>query len=306
VASAQSYPNRAVKVIVPWPPGQATDIAARMVAQKLQEQTGQPFVIDNRPGAGGSLGTAVAAQSAADGYTLLAASSGPISIMPSLQKLTYEPQKDFVLISLITRNPYALVVNPSFPANNAKEFVALLKANPDKYTFGSSGTGATAHLLTELFNSMAQVQARHIPYKGSAPALTDVMNGQVTYMIETVASMAGHIKSGRLKALGVSTSKRAAALPDVPTLAEAAGLPDYDAAAWIGYAAPAGIPREALARLSAEIQKALQTPDMQEKLLNAGLDPVASRPEELPAFMRREQERYAAVIKNANIKLEAQ
>jgi len=304
VAIAQGYPNRAVKVIVPWPPGQATDIAARMVAQKLQEQTGQPFVVDNRPGAGGSLGTAVAATSAADGYTLLAASSGPISIMPSLQKLTYEPQKDFVLISLITRNPYALVVNPSFQASNAKEFVALLKANPDKYTFASSGTGATAHLLTELFNSMAQVKARHIPYKGSAPAITDVLNGQVDYMIETVASMAGHIRSGRLKALGVSTAKRAAALPDVPTLAEAAGLPDYDAAAWIGYAAPAGIPREALARLSAEIQKALQTPDMQEKLLNAGLDPVASMPEELPAFMRREQERYATVIKNANIKVE--
>jgi tripartite-type tricarboxylate transporter receptor subunit TctC len=303
-AIAQGYPNRAVKVIVPWPPGQATDIAARMVAQKLQEQTGQPFVIDNRPGAGGSLGTAVAATSAPDGYTLLAASSGPISIMPSLQKLTYEPQKDFVLISLITRNPYALVVHPSFPAANAKEFVALLKANPDKYTFGSSGTGATAHLLTELFNSMAQVQARHIPYKGSAPALTDVMNGQVSYMIETVASMAGHIKAGRLRALGVSTARRAAALPDVPTLAEAAGLPDYDAAAWIGYAAPAGIPREALTRLSAEIQKALQAPEMKERLLNAGLDPVASTPEELPAFMRREQERYATVIKNANIRVE--
>jgi tripartite-type tricarboxylate transporter receptor subunit TctC len=148
------------------------------------------------------------------------------------------------------------------------------------------------------------VKARHIPYKGSAPAITDVLNGQVDYMVETVASMAGHIRAGRLKALGVSTAKRAAALPDVPTLAEAAGLPDYDAAAWIGYAAPAGIPREALARLSAEIQKALQTPDMQEKLLNAGLDPVASTPEELPAFMRREQERYATVIKNANIKIE--
>ncbi|HEV7478260.1 MAG TPA: tripartite tricarboxylate transporter substrate binding protein [Burkholderiales bacterium] len=304
VAVAQPYPSRAVKVIVPWPPGQATDIAARMVAHKLQEQTGQPFVIDNRPGAGGSLGTAVAATSPADGYTLLAASSGPISIMPSLQKLTYEPQKDFVLISLITRNPYALVVSPSFPASNAKEFVALLKANPDKYTFGSSGTGATAHLLTELFNSMAQVQARHIPYKGSAPALTDVMNGQVSYMIETVAATVGHVRSGRLKALGVSTLRRAAAMPEVPTLAEAADLPDYDAAAWIGYAAPAGIPREALVRLSAEIRKALESGDMKEKLLNAGLDPVASTPEELPAFMRKEQERYAAVIRNANIKLE--
>jgi tripartite-type tricarboxylate transporter receptor subunit TctC len=306
VAVAQPYPSRAVKVIVPWPPGQATDIAARMVAHKLQEQTGQPFVIDNRPGAGGSLGTAVAATSPADGYTLLAASSGPISIMPSLQKLTYEPQKDFVLISLITRNPYALVVSPSFPASNAKEFVALLKANPDKYTFGSSGTGATAHLLTELFNSMAQVQARHIPYKGSAPALTDVMNGQVSYMIETVAATVGHVRSGRLKALGVSTLRRAAAMPEVPTLAEAADLPDYDAAAWIGYAAPAGIPREALVRLSAEIRRALESGDMKEKLLNAGLDPVASTPEELPAFMRKEQERYAAVIRNANIKLEQQ
>jgi tripartite-type tricarboxylate transporter receptor subunit TctC len=303
-ALAQSYPNHAVKVIVPWPPGQATDIAARMVAQKLQEQTGQPFVVDNRPGAGGSLGTSVAAQSTADGYTLLAASSGPISIMPSLQKLTYEPQKDFVLIALITRNPYALVVSPSFPAKDAKEFVALLKANPDKYTFASSGTGATAHLLAELFNSMAGIKARHIPYKGSAPALTDVMNGEVSYMIETVASVAGHVKSGRLRALGVSTLRRAAALPDVPTLAEAAGVPDYDAAAWIGYAAPAGTPKDIVARLSTELQKALQAPDMREKLLNAGLDPVASTPEELPAFMRKEQERYATVIRDSNIKID--
>ena len=303
-AFAQSYPSRPVKVVVPWPPGQATDIAARMLAQKLQESLGQAFVIDNRPGAGGSLGTAVAAASAADGYTLLAASSGPISIMPSLQKLPYEPLKDFVLISLITRNPYALVVNPSFPANNAKEFVALVKASPDRYTFASSGTGATAHLLAELFNSMAEIQARHIPYKGSAPALTDVMNGEVTYMIETVASTVGHVRAGRLKALGVSTARRAAAMPEVPSLAEAAGLPDYDAAAWIGYAAPAGIPREILTRLSAEIQKALQGNELKERLLNAGLDPASSTPEELPAFMRREQERYAAVIKRANIRLE--
>jgi tripartite-type tricarboxylate transporter receptor subunit TctC len=303
-AFAQAYPNRPVKVIVPWPPGQATDIAARMVAQKLQEQTGQPFVIDNRPGAGGSLGTGVAATSPADGYTLLAASSGPISIMPSLQKLPYEPQKDFVLVSLITRNPYALVVHPSFPANSMKELITLLKANPDKYTYASSGTGATAHLLAELFSSMAQVQVRHIPYKGSAPAMTDVMNGQVSYMIETVAATVGNVKAGRLKALGVSTLKRSAALPDVPTIAESASLPDYDAAAWIGYAAPAGIPREALTRLSVEIRKALESADMKEKLLNAGLDPVVSTPEELPAFMRREQERYAAVIRNANIKVD--
>jgi tripartite-type tricarboxylate transporter receptor subunit TctC len=304
MAYAQSYPSHAVKVIVPWPPGQATDIAARMLAQKLQESLGQPFVIDNRPGAGGSLGTSIAATAPADGYTLLAASSGPISIMPSLQKLTYDPLKDFVVIGLITRNPYALVVNPSFPANNAKEFVELLRANPDKYTFASSGTGATAHLLVELFNSMAGVKARHVPYKGSAPALTDVINGQVDYTIETVASTVGHVRSGRLKALGVSTARRAAAMPEVPPLAEAAGVPDYDAAAWIGYAAPAGIPRDVLLKLSGEMRKALQAGELKDKLLKAGLDPVDTSPDEMPAFMRREQERYAGVIKDANIKVE--
>ena len=302
-ALAPSYPSRPVKVVVPWPPGQATDIAARMLAQKLQESMGQAFVVDNRPGAGGSLGTAVAATSPADGYTLLAASSGPISIMPSLQKLPYEPLKDFVLIGLITRNSYALVVNPSFPAGNAKEFIALLRANPDKYTFASSGTGATGHLLGELFNSTAQVRARHIPYKGAGPALTDVMSGQVDYTIETVAATVGHVKAGRLKALGVSTSKRAAAMPDVPTLAEAANL-DYDAGAWIGYAAPAGIPREILLKLASEMQKALEGTELKERLLGAGLDPAPTTPDELPAFMRREQERYAAVIKNANIKVD--
>jgi tripartite-type tricarboxylate transporter receptor subunit TctC len=302
--SAQSYPARAVKVIVPWPPGQATDIAARMIAHKLQESLGQPFVIDNRPGAGGSLGTDVAVRSAADGYTLLAASSGPISIMPSLQKVPYDPLKDLALISLITRNAYALVVNPSFPAADAKEFIALAKANPGKYTYASSGTGATAHLLAELFNSMAQIEARHVPYKGSAPALTDVINGQVSYSMETVAAVVGHVRAGRLKALGVSTARRSGAMPEVPSLAETAGLPDLDAAAWIGYAAPAGTPREVLARLSGEIDKALQAGELRERLVNAGLDPVSTRPEELPAFLRREQERYASIIKSANIKIE--
>jgi tripartite-type tricarboxylate transporter receptor subunit TctC len=300
---AQAFPARAVKVIVPWPPGQATDIAARMVAHKLQESMGQAFVIDNRPGAGGSIGTEVAAKSPADGYTLLAASSGPMSIMPSLQKTPYDPLKDFVLLGLVSRNPYALVVNPSFPAASAQEFVALLKANPDKYTYASSGTGATAHLFGELFNTAAQVKARHVPYKGSAPAITDVMNGQVSYMVETVASVVGHIRNGRLKALAVTTARRAAALPDVPTMNEALGFTDFDAAAWIGYAAPAGTPREIVARLSAEMQKAMQAADFRERMLNAGLD-LATPPDDYAAFMRREQERYATVIKNSNIRIE--
>jgi len=303
-AFAQGYPNRAVKVIVPWPTGQATDIAARVVAQKLQEQLGQPFVIDNKPGAGGAIGSEAVVKSPADGYTLLAASSGPLSIMPNLQKVPYDPLKDFAPISLVAATPFALVVNPSFPANNAKEFIALVKANPGKYTFSSSGTGATAHLFTELFNSMAGLQARHIPYKGTPPALTDIMNGQVTYTVETVAATAGHIKSGRLKTFGVSTARRTAALPDVPPLAESAGLPEYDVAAWIGYAAPAGTPREVLVRLSSEITKALQSQELKERMANIGLDPVATTPEEMTAFMRREQERYGQIIRSANIKVE--
>jgi len=303
-AYAQQYPNRAVRVIVPWPPGQATDLAARIVAQKLQDALGQPFVADNRPGAGGAIGTDAVAKAAPDGYTLLAASSGPISIMPVLQKTPYEPLKDLAPISLIGRTPFALVVNPSFPAADAKEFVALVRANPDKYTFSSSGTGATAHLFTELFNSMAQLKARHVPYKGTVPAITDIMNGEITYTVETVAATGAHIRAGRLKTYGVSTARRTAALPDVPPLAEAADLPGYDVAAWMGYAAPPGTPREILVRLSAEIQKAMVSEDLKERYTSLGLDPVSSTPDEMAAFMRREQDRYAAIVRDANIKIE--
>jgi len=303
-AWGQSYPNRPVRIIVHWPPGQATDIAARVVAEKLQQQLGQPFVADNRPGAGGSIGTDAVAKAVPDGYTLLAASSGPISIMPNLQKVPYDPLKDLQPVSLIALAPFALVTHPSFPAKNAAEFVALVRANPDKYTFSSSGTGATAHLVSELFNSMAGLKARHVPYKGSAPALSDLMGGQIDYTLETVASLAGHIKAGRLKALGVTSGKRTAALPDVPTLAEAANIPGYDIGAWIGYAAPPGTPKEVTAKLSAEIAKAMQAPDLRERYLSLGMDPASNTPEEMTSFLRNEQARYGSIIKNANIKVE--
>jgi len=303
-ALAQAYPNRPVRIVVPWPPGQATDIAARVVAEKLQQQLGQPFVADNRPGAGGSIGTDAVAKASPDGYTLLAASSGPISIMPSLQKVPYDPLKDLQPVSLIAMAPFALVTHPSFPAKNAAEFVALVRANPDKYTFSSSGTGATAHLVSELFNSMAGLKARHVPYKGSAPALSDLMGGQIDYTLETVASLAGHIKAGRLKVLGVTSGKRTAALPDVPTLAEAANIPGYDIGAWIGYAAPPGTPKEVTAKLSAEIAKAMQAPDLKERYLSLGMDPASNTPDEMASFLRSEQARYGSIIKKANISLQ--
>jgi tripartite-type tricarboxylate transporter receptor subunit TctC len=302
-AFAQAYPNRPVKVVVPWPPGQATDIAARVVAERLQSVLGQPFVVENRPGAGGSIGTDVVVKSAPDGYTILAASSGPVSIMPNLQGTPYDPLKDLAAVSLICATPFALVTHPSFPAANAQEFIALVKANPGKYTFASSGTGATAHLFAELFNSMAGIQARHVPYKGSAAALTDVINGTVSYAVETVAATQTHIRSGRLKAFGVSTARRTGAMPELPPLAEV-GLPGYDAAAWIGYAAPAGTPREALARLSGEMQKLLATDEIKARLVSLGLDAVSSTPAEMAAFLRREQERYGSLIKSQNIKVE--
>jgi tripartite-type tricarboxylate transporter receptor subunit TctC len=303
-AFAQAYPNRPVKVVIPWPPGQATDLAARIVGEKLSQQLGQPFVMENKPGAGGSIGTEIVAKSAPDGYTLLAASSGPVSIMPNLQKIPYDPLKDLAPVSLIAAAPFALVVPTSFPASNAKEFLALVRANPGKYTFASSGTGATAHMFAELFNSMAQLKVIHVPYKGSAPALTDLIGGQVAYAIETVASVGGHVKAGRLKVLGVTTARRSAALPEAPTLAEAAGLPGYDVAAWIGYAAPAGTPKEILLRLASEIQKAVQAADLKERYIALGMDTASNTPDEMVAYMRREQERYASIIKAANIKVE--
>ena len=303
-AFAQQYPNRPVRVIIPWPPGQATDLAARIVGEKLAQQLGQPFIMENKPGAGGSIGTDIVAKSAPDGYTLLAASSGPISIMPNLQKIPYDPLKDLAGVSLAATVPFALVTHPSFPASNAREFIALLRANPGKYTFASSGTGATAHMFAELFNSMAQVKVLHVPYKGSVPALTDVIGGQVAYAIETVASTGSFIRSGKLKTFGVTTARRSAALPEAPTLAEAADLAGYDCAAWVGYAAPAGTPRDILVKLAAEIQKAVQAADLKERYVSLGMDTASSTPDEMMAFLRREQDRYGQIIKSANIKVE--
>ena len=304
-AFAQGYPNRTVRVIVPWPPGQATDIAARIIADRLTQALGQSFVAENRPGAGGSIGTDLVAKSAGDGYTLLAASSGPISIMPNLQKVPYDPLKDIAPVAVSCTNSFALVTRPDFPASNAKDFVALLKANPEKYTFSSSGTGATAHLIIELFNHMAGIKARHVPFKGSAEGLTNVINGQIDYTLETAASVSSHVRSGRLKLLGLSAASGSSAFPDAPSLAKAAEIPGYDIGAWIGIAAAPGTPKEITQRLAAEIGKAVQTKEVRERMQNLGLEPAAPMtPDEMAVFLRKEQQRYGDIIRTANIKIE--
>ena len=303
-AFAQGYPTKPIKVVVPWPPGQATDLFARIVSDKLSQSLGQTLVADNRAGAGGTIGADAVAKAAPDGYTLLAGSSGPISTVPNVQTVPYDPLKAFAPIALVVTVPYVLVTHPSFPAANAKELIALVKANPEKYTFSSSGTGATSHLISELFHSMAGISPTHVPYKGSAPSLNDVMGGQVTYTIETIASVLPYVKSGRLKAYGVSTGKRTALLPDVPPLAEAADLPGFDIGAWGGFMAPAGTPRDIVNRLAAEIQKSVQGSDARDRLLSLGMEVDYKSPDDFATFLVSEHARYGAIAKKANVRLD--
>src|SRR6266852_282907 len=303
-AFAQSYPNHPIRVIIPWPPGQATDLAARMVSEKLVPALGQPLVMDNKPGAGGTIGAEFASKQPADGYTLLAGSSGPISISPNVQKVAYDPLKDLAPISLLAVNSYVLVVNPSVPAKNVKELIGLLRANPGKYSFSSSGSGASSHLASVLFNSMANVNALHVPYKGSSQSVTDVVSGQVAYTIETVPAVAPFVKGGRLRALALSSAKRSTAMPEIPTIAEAGGLAGYDMVGWIGFLAPAGTPKAVTDRISSETRKVLQDADIREKFTALGLEPAGDTPAEFAEFMRRQNERYGAAVKSGNVKLD--
>ena len=303
-ALAQAYPSRSIRMVVPWPPGQATDLGGRVMAQKMSEFLGQPIVVDNRPGAGGTIGSDNVAKSPADGYTILAGSSGPLTVSPLLQKLPYETEKHFTPVQLIGISPYVLVTYPSFPASNAKEFVDLVRANPGKYTFASSGTGATAHLIAEWFNSLAQLKALHVPYKGSSPALTDLMTGQVSYSIETLAATGPHVRAGKLKAFGVSFEKGSALAQGIPSLAQVASLPGFDVGAWLGIMVPAGTPREIVVRLAEAAEKSLQSAEVRERMATIGIEIVPQRSEDFPAYLRNESARFAAIIKNGNIKLE--
>ena len=304
-AHAQAaYPNRAVRIIIPWPPGQATDLAARISAQRLTETLGQPFVAENRAGAGGMIGTDLVAKAPADGYTLLAASTGPIVTAPLVQRTPYNAERDFTEIAITGISPYLLVVPPNFPARTAEEFLALVRARPGHFSFSSSGTGATAHVVAAWFHALAGLDVVHVPFAGSGPALTAVLGGHVSYSVETLAGVGPMLRNGTLRALGISFKNGSTQVPDVPPLARLPGLQDYDAGAWIGLMAPAGTPRPIIERLDAEITRGMQTPEMRERLVTAGLEPVHHGAEAMRAYVAHQRRGFAEAIRSANIRIE--
>ncbi len=300
----EKYPNRPLRMVVPWPPGQATDLVGRVIGQKLTEILGYQVVSDNRAGAGGMIGTDIVAKAAPDGYTVLAASSGPVTVAPLLQKTPYVTERDLQAVAIAGFAPYILSAAPSFPARDIKEFIALVKSNPGKYNYGSSGTGASAHLAVEYFNSVAGIKATHVPYKGSIPALTDVISGQLTYITETVSATMPFVRSGKLKAYGISTLKRSPQAPNVPTYAEAADMPGFEFAAWIGIMVSAGTPKPLVDKLAAAVDKVLQAPDARDKLASVGLDVNYHRADEMTAYLKKQSGQVREIIKNANIKIE--
>ncbi len=303
-SSGSAYPVRPIRMVVPWPPGQATDVTARLLAQKLAEALGQPVVLDNRPGAGGMIGTDIAAKAAADGYTLLAASSGPISISPLVQKTPYNVDRDFAPVAKLVISPYLLVTNTAFPAANAREFVALLKANPGKYAFSSSGTGASAHLITEWFNNTAGVQATHVPYKGSGAALTDVISGQVAYTFETAAATMALVRAGRLKAYGVSMARTSAVTPGIEPLARTANLTGFDVSGWIGLMVAHATPQPIVTRLSAAVDTIMRSAEARDKLTALDVDIDYRPPAEFARDLKYQQTRFGEIIKKGNIRLD--
>ena len=302
--TAMNYPNKPIKIVVPFPPGGATDILARAIGFELQKAWGQSVVIENKPGAGGNTGADLVAKSPPDGYTLIMATVGTHAINMSLYtKMPYDAVKDFEPIVLVAGVPNLLVVHPSVPAKTVKELTALAKAQPGKLNVASSGNGTSIHLAAELYKQMAGVDILHVPYKGSAPAVADLLGGQVQMMFDNMPVSLPHAKAGKLRALAVTSLKRSPALPDVPTMDEE-GLKGFDATSWFGLLAPAGTPKDIIAKLNAASVAALATPDMRERLAAQGADPVGNTPDQFAAFIKAEIEKWAKIVKASGARVD--
>jgi len=301
---AADYPTRPIMLVVAFPPGGPSDVLARIVGKKMEQVLGVPFVIENRPGAGGNIAAESVARAAPDGYTLLMGNNSILATNESLYKhINYSPEKDFMPITLIGTQANILVVNPDVPARSLKELIALAQAQPGKINFASSGYGAAAHLAGELFKSEAKINIVHVPYKGAAPALQDVIAGHDQMMFATAASVIGHIEGGRVRALAVTTLKRTEALPDLPTMDEA-GLKGFDASTWHGLVAPAGTPPQVIATLNEAAVKALHDPDVQTSLGKLGVDIVGDRPQEFQAYIKSEIPKWTAIVKASGATLD--
>ena len=303
-AQAQTWPSRTIRLIVPFPPGGGNDVIARAVAQKLGERLGQQVVVDNRAGANGIVGLQALMQSAPDGHTIAVGAAGPLAVNPALyDKLPYDPLKDFAPITNMVNFPLLLVTHPSVPAKTTRELVALAKAKPGTLYYSSPGSGNSGHLAGELFNSVAGVKTVHVPYKGQGPALADLLAGQVQMLYSSIPSVLPHVKQGQLNAIAVGSAKRVPSLPDIPTIAES-GVPGYEAYSWVGMVAPAGTPKDVIARLNREIVDILKQKDVAEKLNAQGALPVGDTPEQFAAYIKAEMEKWGAVVRAANIKVD--
>lgn len=303
-AHAQPYPAKPIRLVVPYPPGGGSDTIMRPFVQLLGERLGQPIVVDNRGGGGGSVGMEAVAHAAPDGYTLLTALTAQLAVNPALyKKLPYDPVKDFAPISLFADGPYLLVVHPSLPVKSVKELVEFARKNPDKISYASSGNGSGGHLAAELLKSMTGIKMVHVPYKGGGPALTGLLSGEAQVLFAPYASARGQIKDGRIRALGVTTARRPKAIPDIPTIAEA-GVAGYDSGVWYALLAPPATPRAIIDRLNRETLAVLKNPDFAKLLVEQAIDPIGSTPEELAQYIKSEIDKWAKVVKEAGVRID--
>jgi len=300
-AWAQTYPARPIRVVVPYAPGGATDLTARLVGAKMQETLKQNVVIENRPGAGGVIGADVVAKAPPDGYTLLLAAPAEVAILPHLQKMPYNAERDLAAVSLAATTPLILVVHPALPATTVKQFVAIARSRPGQLTYASAGSGGVQHLAGELLKITMKADLVHVPYKGAGPVMSDLIGGHVASFFSGMPPAMPHVRSGKLRALAVTTLKRSPAAPDVPTMAEA-GVPGFDISNWFAYFVPAGTPGPVVERLNAEINRGLKLPDVRERLGAVGAEAVGTAPEELAKFVRAESDKFAKLIRLSGAK----